>query len=156
MTSASSSYRSMSGFEYDQTTSWSSAAEIGPAKTTQKARSTHAKDIWVVKAFCDVDNNGLLKRTKKNHTQVYILNSLLKPRRYRSEYQGVCTMSHSICLKGHGRLRHKNCLQKNKFLKSPPPTKTTKTPPISDSKKRSLLLLPLFFGARRRAYSFCD
>ena len=58
----------MSGFEYDQTTSWS-AAEIGPAKKTQ-ARSTHTKDM-VVKAFCDVDN-GLLKRTKKNHTQVHI------------------------------------------------------------------------------------
>ena len=146
MVSASSSYRSISGFVYVQVTSWS-AAEIGPAKKTQ-ARSTHTKDM-VVKVFCDVDN-GLLKRTKKNHTQVYILNSLLIPRRYRSEYQGVCTMSHSICLKGHGRLRHKNCLQKNKFLKSPPPTKTTKTPPISDSKRS---LLPLF-GAR--AYSFCD
>ena len=44
MTSASSSYRSMSGFEYDQTTSWS-AAEIGrPAKKTQARSTHHTKD----------------------------------------------------------------------------------------------------------------
>ena len=145
MVSASSSYRSISGFVYVQVTSWWPPKSVRQRKHRREAPTQRT---WC-EGFCDVDN-GLLKRTKKNHTQVYILNSLLKPRRYRSEYQGVCTMSHSNLLERSWPFYVTKLPPKNKFLKSPPPTKTTKTPPISDSKRS---LLPLF-GAR--AYSFCD